>query len=62
MNLYLAGSLIGFATGTAISILLLVLTVRAAKLVIGQNSVRVIAHSGGTGKNGEQPCDCLSGD
>jgi two-component system, LytTR family, sensor kinase len=32
INLYLAGSLIGFATGTAISILLLVLTVRAAKL------------------------------
>ena len=32
MNLYLAGSLIGFATGTAISILLLGLTVRAAKL------------------------------
>ena len=32
MNLYLAGSLIGFATGTAISILLLVLTLRAAKL------------------------------
>ena len=32
VNLYLAGSLIGFATGTAISILLLVLTVRAAKL------------------------------
>jgi two-component system LytT family sensor kinase len=32
INLYLAASLIGFATGTAISILLLVLTVRAAKL------------------------------
>ena len=32
ISLYLAGSLIGFATGTAISILLLVLTVRAAKL------------------------------
>jgi two-component system LytT family sensor kinase len=32
MSLYLAASLIGFATGTAISILLLVLTVRAAKL------------------------------
>ena len=32
INLYLAGSLIGFATGTAISILLLVLIVRAAKL------------------------------
>jgi two-component system LytT family sensor kinase len=32
IGLYLAGSLIGFATGTAISILLLVLTVRAAKL------------------------------
>ena len=32
MNLYLAGSLIGFATGTAISILLLVLIVRAANL------------------------------
>jgi two-component system, LytTR family, sensor kinase len=31
-NIYLAGSLIGFATGTAISILLLVLTLRAAKL------------------------------
>jgi two-component system LytT family sensor kinase len=31
-SLYLAGSLIGFATGTAVSILLLVLTVRAAKL------------------------------
>jgi two-component system LytT family sensor kinase len=32
INLYLAASLIGFATGTAISILLLVLTARAAKL------------------------------
>ena len=32
ISLYLAGSFIGFATGTAISILLLVLTVRAAKL------------------------------
>ncbi len=32
INLYLAASLIGFATGTAISILLLALTVRAAKL------------------------------
>jgi len=32
ISLYLAASLIGFATGTAISILLLVLTVRAAKL------------------------------
>lgn len=32
ISLYLAGSLIGFATGTAISILLLVLTLRAAKL------------------------------
>jgi two-component system LytT family sensor kinase len=32
INLYLAASLIGFSTGTAISILLLVLTVRAAKL------------------------------
>jgi two-component system, LytTR family, sensor kinase len=32
LNLYLAASLIGFATGTAISLLLLVLTVRAAKL------------------------------
>src|ERR1700683_2301987 len=32
MSLYLAASLIGFATGTAISIQLLVLTVRAAKL------------------------------
>ena len=32
INLYLAASLIGFATGTAISILLLGLTVRAAKL------------------------------
>ena len=32
MSLYLAASLIGFATGTAISILLLVLIVRAAKL------------------------------
>jgi two-component system, LytTR family, sensor kinase len=32
INLYLAASLIGFATGTAISILLLVLIVRAAKL------------------------------
>jgi two-component system, LytTR family, sensor kinase len=32
INLYLAASLIGFATGTAISVLLLVLTVRAAKL------------------------------
>ena len=32
INLYLAASLIGFATGTAISILLLVLSVRAAKL------------------------------
>ncbi len=32
IGLYLAASLIGFATGTAISILLLVLTVRAAKL------------------------------
>src|SRR5260370_10243970 len=32
IGLYLAASLIGFATGTAISILLLVLTVRAARL------------------------------
>jgi len=32
ISLYLSASLIGFATGTAISILLLVLTVRAAKL------------------------------
>jgi two-component system LytT family sensor kinase len=32
ISLYLAASLIGFATGTAISILLLVLTLRAAKL------------------------------
>jgi two-component system, LytTR family, sensor kinase len=32
ISLYLTASLIGFATGTAISILLLVLTVRAAKL------------------------------
>ena len=32
ISLYLAGSLIGFATGTAISILLLVLIVRSAKL------------------------------
>jgi two-component system LytT family sensor kinase len=32
ISLYLAASLIGFATGTAISILLLVLTVRAARL------------------------------
>src|ERR1700683_5845115 len=32
INLYLAGSLIGFATGTAISIRLLVLIVRATKL------------------------------
>ena len=32
ISLYLAASLIGFATGTAISLLLLVLTVRAAKL------------------------------
>ena len=32
ISLYLAASLIGFATGTVISILLLVLTVRAAKL------------------------------
>jgi two-component system, LytTR family, sensor kinase len=32
ISLYLAASLIGFATGTAISILLLVLTVRAGKL------------------------------
>ena len=32
IGLYLAGSLIGFATGTAISILLLVLTLRAARL------------------------------
>jgi two-component system, LytTR family, sensor kinase len=32
INLYPAASLIGFATGTAISILLLVLTVRAARL------------------------------
>src|SRR6202451_201896 len=32
INLYLAASLIGFATGTAISILLLVLTVRAGTL------------------------------
>jgi len=32
ISLYLAGSLIGFATGTAVSILLLVLIVRAAKL------------------------------
>jgi two-component system LytT family sensor kinase len=32
ISLYLAASLIGFATGTAISVLLLVLTLRAAKL------------------------------
>jgi two-component system LytT family sensor kinase len=32
ISLYLAASLIGFATGTAISVLLLVLTARAAKL------------------------------
>jgi LytTr DNA-binding domain len=32
ISLYLSASLIGFATGTAISILLLVLTVRGAKL------------------------------
>src|SRR6516165_7550855 len=32
INLYLAASLIGFSTGTAISILLLILTVRVAKL------------------------------
>src|SRR5271165_4165294 len=32
MSIYPAASVIGFATGTAISILLLILTVRAAKL------------------------------
>src|SRR5262250_75737 len=32
ISLYLAASLIGFSTGTAISILLLILTVRVAKL------------------------------
>jgi len=39
INLYLAASLIGFSTGTAISVLLLVLTARAAKLpgAIGAN-------------------------
>src|SRR6202046_943587 len=41
INLYLAGSLIGFATGTAISILLLVLTVRAAKLP-GDNAANLL--------------------
>jgi len=32
ISLYLAASLIGFSTGTAISILLLILTVRVANL------------------------------
>jgi two-component system LytT family sensor kinase len=41
ISLYLAGSLIGFATGTAISILLLVLTVRAAKLP-GANAANLL--------------------
>jgi two-component system, LytTR family, sensor kinase len=41
INLYLAASLIGFATGTAISILLLVLTARAAKLP-GANAANIL--------------------